>query len=985
MADASDSSDGEDSSVSTFVSSLAFNIIVAAVIFIAFCVLRPRFKRVYAPRTYAVSKERRSPAIGNLPLAWISAAFQLREDKIIKRVGLDTYMFLRYMRSMFIIFVVLSFLSLVTILPVNISSDGGAQELNRLTIANVPAESTKLWVHIVFFMVFVGWVMRNIFVELQVYTRLRIWWLTNPEHTSKVGASTIMVSTLPPALTDSDERIQSTFDVFPGGVRQVVANRDCTELEDIVEERDKLAANLEKALTGFAAKSEKLHKKAAKKGNEPKEAKRPTMRESWIPFKGPKLDSLEFLSTRIGELNKKIEELGGDPANFKRKSSAFVFFNKQIAAHMAAQTVLDYIPFSMDRVSLDINPDDIIWSNLNLNPYDRRLRGYISLAATIGLVIVWTLMTGALTTLVGVKNLKKIPGLENMSDSKFFGLFTGIVPAVILAIVMALLPIILRLLLRLEGTTRKSEINLRLLHRYYFFQVWNVYLITIFTSSIFSIATEGFKDPSTILSLIPDKVPGSATPILTYVLLLAFTGAAKEILQITRLALRYILPLLFANTPRKLCDAETPAEFDWGTSIPTHSLIFLMGFSYSFIAPIVNCFAAVYFGLFYLVYRYQFLYVYNDANWSTGGLSFPKSVQQTMVGVYISEIYMLLMMVAKLADNDNINANAILRIIFPALLLLLTIGAHIYINDAYMPIINYLPVRGAAEIEENPKIATTFPDVTGSAEMQGDTLDTDSIMAAENKVRRMFYATYGSLVPRRLIDYVLTKIPKLLTPKRHEGASSSDSLNSSANDEEKRSEHGQDVTATGLDSGFTPIPTAHHYSMGADEAVSDEKKRGSADSHILSIDSKQQQPYPPIDSIPLSSPRIDEEAGDGSIHSLNSSTELRQRRAHTTLQVPSGAQNRTSRYSMVDKGLLVSAGQNALAEAFSNPALRAKATTCIWAPLDNFGVCNSIHADVERWGAGTINVVAAGTWIDAKGHVKADVEFDPETVEHSSP
>ncbi|KAJ2808308.1 phosphate metabolism protein 7, partial [Coemansia guatemalensis] len=56
MADSSDSSDGDDNSVSTFVSSLAFNIIVAAVIFIAFCILRPRFKRVYAPRTYAVSK-----------------------------------------------------------------------------------------------------------------------------------------------------------------------------------------------------------------------------------------------------------------------------------------------------------------------------------------------------------------------------------------------------------------------------------------------------------------------------------------------------------------------------------------------------------------------------------------------------------------------------------------------------------------------------------------------------------------------------------------------------------------------------------------------------------------------------------------------------------------------------------------------------------------------------------------------------------------
>ncbi|KAJ2727457.1 phosphate metabolism protein 7, partial [Coemansia sp. D1744] len=294
MADSSsvsDDSNTDDNSVSTFTSSLVFNIVVAAVIFIAFCVLRSRFKRVYAPRTYAVGKEKRSPSIGAQMLAWIPAVLKVDEDKIIKRVGLDTYMFLRYMRSMFVIFVVLSFLSLVTILPVNITGGAGATELNVLTIANVPSESTKLWVHIVFFMLFVAWVLRNIFVELQVYTRLRIWWLTNPSHAQKIGSSTIMVSSLPQALADSDKKLESTFDMFPGGVRQVIVNRNCSDLEEIVDERDKLAAKLEKLLTSYAATSEKLHKKAAKKNSTYKAPKRPMMRESKVPFKGPKLDA----------------------------------------------------------------------------------------------------------------------------------------------------------------------------------------------------------------------------------------------------------------------------------------------------------------------------------------------------------------------------------------------------------------------------------------------------------------------------------------------------------------------------------------------------------------------------------------------------------------------------------------------------------------------------------------------------------------------
>ncbi|KAJ2383183.1 phosphate metabolism protein 7, partial [Coemansia sp. RSA 2559] len=332
---ANDSANDTSGGVSTFVSSLTFNVVVAACILIAFTILRPRFKRVYAPRTYAVSEERRSEPISDGPLAWVPMVLRVPDEKIIERVGLDTYMFLRYMRSMFVMFVVLSLLSVVTILPVNIKGGGGAKGMAILTMGNVDPASKKLWVHIVFFMVFVAWVMWNIFGEFKVYTRLRVWWLSNPKHANKVGASTIMVSTLPQTLIEDDDRISSVFNLFPGGVRQVIVNRNCSELEDIVEERDSLALKLESTLTSYAVNCEKAFNKATKKGAPFEEPKRPTMRKSKIPFKGPKLDAIEYLSTEIAKLNKQIAEAGGEKENFKRQSTAFVFFNKQIAAHMA--------------------------------------------------------------------------------------------------------------------------------------------------------------------------------------------------------------------------------------------------------------------------------------------------------------------------------------------------------------------------------------------------------------------------------------------------------------------------------------------------------------------------------------------------------------------------------------------------------------------------------------------------------------------------
>ncbi|ORX74323.1 hypothetical protein DL89DRAFT_280758 [Linderina pennispora] len=825
MADDTSNSDNSGNTVSTFVSSLVLNIIIGVAVTAAFCILRPHFKRVYAPRTYAVEKDRCTstgvlqrnctkhcatiawcsqdamrrierrqdlshlgfalPCLPNSaakkahnlfspptpllsarqqhgsaaklvygyfwmqwphcsqytwlqllpfinsrssiylcigsapqqsasgPLAWISAALSVSDDKVIERVGLDSYMFLRSIRAMFFMFSVLSFLSVVTILPVNITAGGTATGLAVLSIGNVPPRAQSCGFHIVFF---------------GVYTPvLRAWWLMRPEHTSTVGASTILVSTLPETMLESDARIKQTFNMFPGGVRQVFVNRNVETLSKAVEKRDKYANKLEGLLTKYAVQCEKAQKLVEKKGGEYKEPKRPMMRESSVPFKGPKIDAINFYSTQIAELNLTIADLQKDASQFKKQSSC-------IAAHMAAQSVLDYKPFSMDNVSFDVNPDDIIWSNLNMNPYDRQMRAYMSFGITIGLTITWMILTAFVTSLVSMDNLRKYEPFKNIPDSKWLSLFQGFVPSIVIAVLMSLLPRILRLLLKLEGTRTMSEINLRLLHRFYFFQVWNVYFVTIFANGILAVVEKVAGDPAIYCQGdLRTEVPKTATAIVTYVLLLAFSGAAKELLQGVSLALRYVLPMILAKTPRSISDAEKAVRF---------------------------------------------LYVYNDANWITGGLSFPKFIKQLLVGVYISEVYMVLMMVAKLKDGG---AEAIVRIVFAALILAGTIVAHMYINNAYMPILTYLPIPPASL----------------------NTLDSKKPATAESRRRRHLYAIFGTLIPISLIDYIIRKVPSLIPSPITDALSPSPHR---VSDEEISTEHKPPVekpaTASGSDKAW---------------------------------------------------------------------------------------------------------------------------------------------------------------------------------------
>ncbi|KAJ2450638.1 phosphate metabolism protein 7 [Coemansia sp. RSA 2336] len=717
-------------SFATFLSSLVINITVALIIFTIFCILRPRFKRVYAPRTYAVEKERRPKPAGTGLFSWIPAALQAPDIRVIEQSGLDTYMFLRTIRTMFIMFSVISIVSASTILPVNILGTMKQTGLNSLSMGNVDPKSDWLWVHVGAFAIVVCWCLWTIVGELRIYTHLRMWWLTHPQTTQKAGSSTILLSNIPRNLT-STQRLCELFSMFPGGVRQVFVNRGSKELKKVVKKRDKLVCKLEAELTKLAVKSLKTQKLQAYEGQ---------------------LVCVE----EIAKCNRFIWKAQQNIDKMSKRSSALVMFNEQIAAHMAAQCVLDYKPFSMSQVSLGVDPQDVLWYNLEVSPWSRRIRGYLSFLVTLALTLLWTAIAAVLSSLVQIKSLAALEPFKWLQKSPLaLGIFSGIVPSLILAVLMAILPSILRLLLVLEGTQRRSLVGLRLLHRYFFFQVWNVYLVTIFSSSIFQIAVKSVQQPGRIIELIQTQVPQSATNILTYVLLLAFVGAAKEILQGVPLAMRYIRLLVRAKSPRQQVRAEQPLDFKWSDAIPTHSLVFLMGFSYAFLAPIVNWFVAVYFGLFYLIYRYQFLYVYNHANWSMGGLSFPKSVTQMMVGLYISELYMVLMMVAKL----NSSASAIMRVVVCSLVALITVGAHLYIRDVFMPAISFLPVKRAVDVSRNPMLKSEFPNV----------LDEDGeverkFTLAERVARNRVYAMYSSMVPKFVIRLGLRLFPPSAGP-----------------------------------------------------------------------------------------------------------------------------------------------------------------------------------------------------------------------------
>ncbi|KAJ2739572.1 hypothetical protein GGI20_006085, partial [Coemansia sp. BCRC 34301] len=230
----------------------------------------------------------------------------------------------------------------------------------------------------------------------------------------------------------------------------------------------------------------------------------------------------------------------------------------------------------------------------------------------------------------------------------------------------------------------------------------------------------------------------------------------------------------------------------------------------------------------------------------------------------------------------------------------------------------------------------------------------------------------------RLIDYVLYKVPSLLNPKRFISPKPDDISDEEQGIMSNESPPPALNVPTTTDSGFLPMPTAHHYNDNGDSsnALGISSQRLSQTTNVLSIDSANAAQQMPMPSSSFLAPAEHAAAGDNSlsIHSYTSATELRHRRS----MAPSAASKRRSRFEAPSDRLEADAGDNALAEAFSNPALRAKSSSVLWVPMDNNRLCDELHQNVRTWGAGTIQIVTENTHIDAKCNVKADVEFIPE-------
>ncbi|QDS77332.1 hypothetical protein FKW77_005054 [Venturia effusa] len=422
---------------------------------------------------------------------------------------------------------------------------------------------------------------------------------------------------------------------------------------------------------------------------------------TWLPFMpswtflGKKVDTIYYCRKEIARLNLEIEQDQSEPEKFPLMNSAFIQFNSQVAAHMACQSVSHHMPSHMAPRLVEIAPGDVIWDNMSMKWWERYLRMILVVAIVAGLVLAWAVPVSFLTSLANLSDIRDrwphIFGFIDDIPAWLRSALQGILPPALTAALLALLPVILRLLATQQGVPTGMGVELSVQGFYFAFIFVQLFLIVTLASSIFTTLGKLAKNPGDIFNELGRTIPTSSNYFFSYMILQALSVSSGALFQVGSLVVWFLLRPILDNTARQKFNRQLNLpSVQWGTFFPVYTNFGCIGLIFSVISPLIMIFNIITFSLFWIAYRYNTLYV-NKFRFDTGGLLFPKAVNQLFTGIYVMEIALIGLFLT-VENEQKKNLVCLPQAIIVAVLLALTAGFHIMLNYTFSPLFRYMPI-----------------------------------------------------------------------------------------------------------------------------------------------------------------------------------------------------------------------------------------------------------------------------------------------------
>jgi len=626
---------------SPITTTLVISTVEGIVLYLLFVILRPKQSLThifFSRRNVEPPPQPRIPLASDRgPWWWFNTAREIDDNELPKGIGMDAYVFLRMLRICFNITAISSFFAIVVLIPIYTTANNtkvkGTDGFNDITIANVSDNGSRLWATFIVHCITVGLAIYFITEEWKNLLPKRIDYLIH--NTPLYSRATAFVEGIPPQ-SQSDEVLYRMFSAaFPNQIISARVFINTPTLDKYLKKAKNFIVEEENAVAYNVAHPNK--RKTIREGAKCK------------CIGGKKVDACSHYDVELERLtnlalveHNAIEAMNVDkekgnsprsmsstsedmsprsprrwsqsPADCSPSSIGVVVFSSIQTKENAVREGSRILPSSIHLCHAPL-PNDVIWGNACVSRVKQQSsKSTVNCFWSLG-VLFWVIPIAFVQAVSNLNTIQDTIPIWVPSNPVVYGILAGYLPVIALLLLMMILPIAIsnsaEKVIRLRS---RHQVELYTLRWHFAYQVANLWLIII-GGSLFNQLDQFVNHPGNTIKLIAAAVPGAAQFFILILITQTFTGLFMELSRIVPIAVSWIMKKIKkeAGKSQRDIDAELKPPFlKWGWAIPPFILNIFVGFTYVSLVPIVQPFAAVHFGLAYLVYKYQLVHVYRQ-------------------------------------------------------------------------------------------------------------------------------------------------------------------------------------------------------------------------------------------------------------------------------------------------------------------------------------------------------------------------------------
>ncbi|KAL7629539.1 hypothetical protein AAE478_001060 [Parahypoxylon ruwenzoriense] len=710
--------------------------------FVTFCILRPRWKTLYAARKRHHDPQIALPVLPDSFLGWIPALYKVTEEQVLASAGLDAFVFLSFFKMSLRLFATMFFFAVVVLWPIHEAFDAGTttppgdttkdasiyinlmrDPTNPNPLLGDPEPEDKSWTYLRAYLVFTWFfsLLTLYFMnsETAKVIKVRQDYLGTQ---STITDRTFRLTGIPRDIR-SEEKIKDFVENLEiGHVRSVTLCRNWAEIDALMAERRNVLRKLEEAWGAYLSQrpstrstSNTQQQRAANDNAEadpnsdedPEENERllagdslrdliaqrerpkVRLRFGFLRMRNRNTDALDYYEEKLRRLDEKIRV--ARKKEYAPTDTAFVTMDSIAACQMAVQATVDPRPGQLLTKPAPA-PSDVVWKNTYAPRYKRQFKSWAITIFITMLSIVWLFPVAFLAQLLSICNIEKVaPSVGeflNRHEITKALVQTGL-PTLVVSLLNVLIPYLYDYLSNIQGMMSQGDVELSAISKNFFFIFFNIFVVYAVSGSaaladFWTIIRDSLIDTRTIARKLASSIQNLNNFYLNFIMLQGLGLFPFKLLQFGGIWL-YAIHRMKAKTPRHFAELVQPSLFNYGFYLPAALLVFILCLVYSILpgSHIVLMLGLFYFGLGYFVYKYQLLYSMDQPQHATGG-AWPMICGRIVVGLVAFQLIMIAFLVLRAA---------FIAAAFIAPLIVLTFWYNFYFRRRYAPLTKFIALR----------------------------------------------------------------------------------------------------------------------------------------------------------------------------------------------------------------------------------------------------------------------------------------------------